>query len=250
MQRLGGVAEGLHPVEEFVVGIVGGHGLLRQLVEMQGLLLEPGLVGPFRRDGRLELVIGDDPPLFKVDEKHAARLQAALPLHIAGIDLHHAHLAGHDHAVVVGDVVAARPQAVAVEHGTDVVAVGKRDRGGAVPRLLKRRVVFVEGPLVFRHAVVVLPGFGDHHHHRFLERAAGVVEQLQRVVEVAGVGAVGLDHRAELAEIVAPQVALHHALAGEHPVGIAPQGVDLAIVGHKPAGLGAVPARERVGRKP
>ena len=45
----------------------------------------------------------------------------------------------HDHAVVVGDPVARRAQAVAVEHRADDRAVGERDRRGTVPRLHQRR---------------------------------------------------------------------------------------------------------------
>ena len=47
--------------------------------------------------------------------------------------------------VVVGDDVARRPQAVAVERRADLPAVGKGDRRRPVPRLHQRRVVFVEG---------------------------------------------------------------------------------------------------------
>ena len=90
-------------------------------------------------------------PCGGVDEEHAARLQAALLHDLRRVDVEHADLAGHDHEVVVGDPVAAGPQAVAVEHRADDGAVGEGDRRRAVPRLHQRRVEPVEGALRRRH---------------------------------------------------------------------------------------------------
>ena len=44
---------------------------------------------------------------------------------------------------------------------------------------------------------------------------------------------------------VAEQVRLKHGLAGVHPVDVAPQGVDFAVVGDVAVGVGALPAGER-----
>ena len=67
--------------------------------------------------------------------------------------------------VVVGDDVARRAQAVAIERRADLAAVGEGDRRRPVPRLHQRRVVFVEGAALRVHQRVG-PGFGDQHHHR------------------------------------------------------------------------------------
>jgi signal recognition particle GTPase len=56
-------------------------------------------------------------------------------------------------------------------------------------------------------------------------------EQLERVVEHRRVAAVGVDDREELLDVVAEQLALEQRLAGVHPVDVAAQGVDLAVVG-------------------
>ena len=106
-------------------------------------------------------------------------------------DVQHADLRGHDDQVVVGDVVAGRAQAVAVEHGADARAVGEDHRRRAVPGLHQAGVIFVEGPLVIAHGLVVLPGLGDHHHHGVRQRAPAVAQKLQRVVEHGGVAATG-----------------------------------------------------------
>ena len=57
----------------------------------------------------------------------------------------------------------------------------------------------------------------------------------------------GVDDREDLLDVVAEQVAGEHAFAGVHPVDVAAQGVDLAVVGEVAVGMGAFPAREGVG---
>ena len=168
-----------------------------------------------------------------------------LALMFCGSIVQHAHFAGHDHAVVVREVVAAGPQAVAVEHRADVLAVGEHDRRRAVPRLHQARVVFVERPLVFRHRFVILPRLGNHHHDRFLQRAAAHQQEFEHVVERARVAAIGLGDREQL--LRAPRRTARSPrmpCAGLHPVHVAAQRVDLAVVAHEPHRLRAVPRRE------
>ena len=173
-------------------------------------------------------------------------LQAALLHDARGVDVDDAGLAGHDHAVVVGDPVAARAQPVAVEHRADDGAVGERDRRGAVPRLHERGVVAVEGALLGRHGRVVLPRLRDHHQHRVPDRAAGEVQQLEALVEGRGVGRAGRGDREGTLE-TRDQRGRHQRLAGTHPVAVALHGVDLAVVGEVAVRVRERPRRERVG---
>ena len=76
---------------------------------------------------------------------------------VLGRNVEHADFGGHDDQVVLGDVVARRAQAVAVEHRADDRAVGERDRRRAVPRLHQAGVIFVERLQVRVHQLVVLP---------------------------------------------------------------------------------------------
>ncbi len=198
----------------------------------------------------LELAVRHEPAALEIYQEHTAGLETPLRLHVLGVDRHDADLARHDHAVVVGEVIAARTQAVAVEHRADVLAVRECDRRGPVPRLHQAGVELVERALVLRHQLVLLPSLGDHHHHGFREAAARHHQELEHVVERTGVGAIGLDDREESLERISEQFAAHDALASPHPVLVAAQRVDLAVVRHQPVGLRAVPARERVRREP
>ena len=109
---------------------------------------------------------------------------------VFGRDVEHAGLRSHDDEAVAGDAVARGAQAVAIEDGADLPAVGERDRRGAVPGLHQAGVILVERAQVRVHRLVIGPRLRDHHHHRVRERAAGEHEQLERVVEHRGVAAV------------------------------------------------------------
>ncbi len=224
-----------------------GLGRSRQVVEVHEVLVEPLAIGSLGGDRALDLLVVDDAALHGVHEEHAAGLQAAFLHHGLGRHVEDAGLGGQDHEVVVRHVVARRTQSVAVEHGADLRAVGEGDGGGTVPGLHQARVVLVEGALVVVHGLVVRPRFRDHHHHGVRERAAGEVEQLERVVEHARVAAVGVDDRADVLDVLAEGLRLEARLAGMHPVRVAAHRVDLAVVGDVPVGVGAVPAREGVG---
>ena len=55
-------------------------------------------------------------------------------------------------------------------------------------------------------------------------------KQFHRIVEVRRIASIGCDDREKLLEIVAKQRELQYRLAGVHPVHVAAQRVDLAIV--------------------
>ena len=247
LHGLGGVAERLHAREQGV--LVEASNLPRAVEggEIQALAREPLAIGPTLGPVGLDLVVGHHPPGVEVDEEEASRAQPALFDHALGRDRQHPDLGGHDAAVVVGDVVAAGSQPVAIEDRADAGAVGEGDGRRAVPGLHQAGVVLVEGALVGRHVVAVLPRLRDHHHDRGGECAPGHEQELEHVVEVARIGAVRLHHREELREVLAEELGPHHAFACVHPVAVAEQGVDLAVVAHEAVRLRPVPGGEGVG---
>jgi hypothetical protein len=220
----------------------------RQLAEPLQVLAQPLPIGLPGRHRRLELLVADDAALLEVDEEHAARLQPILVLDVLRRDVEDADLGGHDDEAVLGDDVAARAEPVAVEDGADDAPVREGDRGRAVPGLLQARVVLVERALLVAHRLVALPRLGDHHHDGVGDRAAGVLQELERVVELARVARRRVDDGEELRDVVeAPRG--EHGLARVHPVDVAAQRVDLAVVRDEAVGVRAVPGRERVGRE-
>ena len=194
----------------------------------------------------LDLLVVDDAALLGVHQEHAAGLQAALLQHVLRRDVEHAGFGRHDDQVVLRHVIARRTQAVAIEHRADLLAVGERDRRRAVPRLHQRGVVLVERALRVVHGLVVRPRLGNHHHHRVRQRPAGQHEQLERVVEHRRVEPFGL-MIGRIFLMSSPNASdCEQRFARMHPVGVAAQRVDFAVVRDVAIRMRAVPARERV----
>ena len=89
----------------------------------------------------------------------------------------------------------------------------------------------------------------DEQLQRVGDRAAGADQQLDDRVDRRRVGGLEVDHRQHRGELVAEQLRAHRAFARPHPVAVAGQRVDLAVVGDHPVGVGELPAREGVGRE-
>ena len=66
-------------------------------------------------------------------------------------DIDDAHLGSHHHATVTRKDPSRGPKAVAIKDGSNLSAVGKGNRRGAVPGLQQEGVVLVVGPEIFRH---------------------------------------------------------------------------------------------------
>ena len=243
------VAEGLLAIEQREVGQRRLARRGRQVLEHDLRALEPLLVGMALGERRLELLVGNEAAFVEVDQQHLARLQPPLGDDVLLRDRQHAHLGRHDDAVVAGDEIARRAQAVAVERGADLAAVGEGDRGRAVPRLHQRGVVFVEGAPLLVHERIAGPGLRDHHHHRVRERVAALHQEFERVVEAGGVGLALVGDRPELLDVVAEQRRRHRRLPRRHPVVVAAQRVDLAVVRDHAVGMRERPGREGVGRE-
>ena len=159
----------------------------------------------------------------------------------------HAGLRRHDHPVVLGDEVARRPQPVAVERGADLAPVGEGHGGRAVPRLHQAGVILVEGAALAIHQRVAGPGLGDQHHGRVRQAVAAHHQELERVVEAGGIRLALVGDRPQLGDVAAEQRRRHRRLPRRHPVDVAAQRVDLAVVGDHAVGMRQLPRRERVG---
>ncbi len=199
------------------------------------------------RQRRFQLFVGNEPAGFEIDQQHLARLQPPLGDDVFFRDRQHADFRRHDDAVVAGDDVARRPQAVAVERGADLAAVGEGDRRRAVPRLHQRGVVFVERAALLVHQLIAGPGLRNHHHHRMRQRVAAHGQEFERIVEAGGVGLAFVGDRPQLRDIGAEFRRRHRSLPRRHPVVVAAQRVDLAVMGDHAVRMRQRPGRERVG---
>ena len=112
-----------------------------------------------------------------------------------------------------------------------------------------RVVVPVERLSLGVHLVVVLPRLGDHHQHRLGERIATEAQQFKRLIEAGGVA------RSRRADREGPLEAgkvrrVEQCLTGAHPIAVALDRVDLAVVSDDAIRVRERPRREGVGREP
>ena len=195
------------------------------------------------------LLVGHDASLLGVGEEELARFETAAFLDLGGVEVERAGLARHHESIVGGDIVSAGSEPVAVEHRADALAVGGCDERGAVPRLRERGVVVVERPALVAHLVfLAAERLGDQEAERVGQVATTVEEEFERVVDARGVGLLRVgDHGSYRVDV--ELVGLDIVLARPHPVDVALDGVDLAVVDHVSVGVGEMPRAERVGRK-
>ena len=242
------VAEHLLQAGQLLAG-VAGHldvGDL-QALELDQIAVDPLAVGLAAGVVFLQLLVIDDLALDGIHQQHLAGAQAVFLLDVGGVAGEDAHLRRKDHPAVLGDVVAAGAQTVAVQHGTHDIAIREEDGGGAVPRLQHGGVILVEIALFLADVLVVLPRLRDGDHHGQGQVHAVHHHELQRVVQHGGVGAGGVDDRQDLVHILLHDGAGDGLLTGQHCVGVALDGVDLAVVQDKAVRVGAHPAGVRVG---
>ena len=178
----------------------------------------------------------------------AAAARAARPR--AGSTVERARLRRAHHPAVARLQPAARAQAVAVEHRAGQLAVAERDRRRAVPRLHQQRVEVgrsrarprqISSRPCCASGTISLSACGT-------ERPA-THQQLEHRVDRGRVRRLRIDGRQHGGELVAEQVGGELTLARPHPVAVAGERVDLAVVGDQPVRVGQRPARERVGRE-
>ena len=244
-----GVAEGLLAIEQRQVRDRRRFGSRRQILEHDLRALQPFAVGVALGQRRLEFLVGNEPAFLEIDQEHLAGLQPPLGDDVLLRNRQHADFRRHDDAVVAGDDIARRPQPVAVERGADLPAVGEGDCRGAVPRLHQRRIVFVELAAFLVHQLIAGPCLRNHHHHRVGERIAAHGEKFERVVEAGGVGLAFVGDRPQLLDVGAELRRRDRGLARRHPVVVAAQRIDLAVMRDHAVGMRQRPGRECVGGK-
>ena len=242
-----GVAEHLvEPVADLLGmdrNLVIGNG---KLVQMQQISVQPFPVGLPAGIVGLALLIGDDPLLPGVDQEDPPGLQAGFFYNAGSRNIQDADLRGQYEPVVIRDVIAGGPKSVPVQGRAQNFAVCKKDRGRSVPGLHHGGVIVIKIPLILAHEGIVLPGLGDDDHHGQGQRHAVHVEEFQGVVQHGGVRAAAVYDREDLVDVLLHDGAGHGLLAGQHPVDVAADGIDLAVVGDHAVGVGPVPGRGRV----
>ena len=245
-----GVAKGLLALQQGVR--VGARNVFRigQVLQWHQVALQPLPVGLRLHILALELLVLDNAALTGVNQEDAAGAQTLLELDIFRRHIQHPHLGGHDHHVVMGDIVAGRAQAVAIQHRADDLAVCERNGRRAVPGFHQTGVILIERLALRGHGFMAAPGLGDHHQYGVRQGAAGDVQKLHDIVKHGGVAAALDDDGKNFPQVGAKQPGFAQSFPRAHPVGVAAHGVDLAVVAQIAIWVRQAPRREGVGGKP
>ena len=226
-----GIAEGLvQPVTQLLRGPLHppvGDG---EVPEMDQVGIQPLAVGLPAGVMGLDRIVVHQTAGGQVCQQHLPGLEPGLLHDLLRRDVQHPHLGGEDQRLIVGEIPPAGPQAVPVQYRAYRVAVGEHDGRRAVPGLHHGGVVVVEVPLLPAHPPVVGPGLGDAHHHRLGQGDAVHQQEFQGIVQHGGVRPALVDHREELVHVRLQDRGAHGLLPGQHPVRVAPDGVDLPVV--------------------
>ena len=220
-----------------------------ELAELEAVLVDPLAVRFLLGERFLDLAVVADGAGGGVHGKHLAGSEAALADDLGVVDDDRAGFRADVEQAVFGELVARRAEAVAVERGAELGAVGVNQASRAVPGLGERPVVLVEGAEVVGDVLVVAVGRRDQHAHCVFQRASGKHQRFERVAEGGGVRLVLVHQVVQQRDVVAPDLALEELLAGGHPVAVAFHGVDLPVGAHHPERLAERPGGEGVGRE-
>ena len=244
-----GVAKGLLAAQDGGMS-VGDVLALGKVFKVDQACVEPLRVRRLAGELGLDVVVLDDAALDRVDQEHPTGLEPTLADHSCRRNVEHADLGGEYDKSVVGNPESARAETVAVEHRSNQRAVGETDRCRAVPGLHKRRMKLVERPPCGVHGSVVLPRLRDHHEDRVRQAAATQMQQLQHLVEGCRVAGTRRADGEQPLQVAGDQITSEKGLAGPHPVAVAFDGVDLAVVRDVAIRVGQRPRGKGVGGEP
>ena len=242
------VAESLLQLHQLLFVVAGGALVGHfQSGQIHKVAVQPLAVGLTAGVIVLQLFVVHKFALLRIHQQHLAGAQSVFAHDLVGGNIQYAHLAGKNQPAILGDVVTAGTQTVAVQHGAHHIAVTEQDAGGAVPRLQHGGIVLVEIPLLGVHGLVVAPGLGDGHHHGQGKVHAVHDHEFQGVIQHGRVRTALVDDGQHLGHVVFQIVGADGFLPGQHGVHIAADGVDLAVVQNQAVGVCPVPAGCRVG---
>ncbi len=223
---------------------------IRQLLHPDLVCLHPRGVRTACGKFPFDLLVGNDATAHRVYEEHSTGCQAPLEQDFFRFDRQDSGFRSQKHQAAPGDQIPSRAKSVAVQLGADHPAVGEAHGGGTIPRLHERGVKLVETLDILRHRGVVIPGSRDQHLHHVRQAPTRQGQQLDGVVEAGGVAAARRDDGLELLDVFSEQRRGEDGSARVHPVDVAAQGVDLAVVADVAVRVRQVPGGKSIGREP
>jgi len=184
----------------------------------------------------------------EIDRDHLPRPKAAFQPDRGFGHHHHAGLRAGDQQIVGGQAVTHRPQRIAVHARQHPAPVGHRQRRRAVPGLHDAGEERVHRAMRIGQRVVLRPRLGDHHQLGGRRVAARADERLEHRIERRGIARARRNQRLDVLRMLAEGRCRHLDLVAAHPVLVAADRVDFAVMGEATERLREPPLRKGIGR--
>ena len=159
----------------------------------------------------------------------------------------HARFGANCENTVRRQSIAQRAQTIPVKPSHCPAPIIGRNGGRPVPRLHHGIAIVIKRAVGDRHDRIPLrPGFRDQHRFGHRRRAAGFAEQFPDRIQRAGIRCAIRDHWLHVLCMIAKSLRDHADFMALHPVTVAAERVDLAIMRNCAEGLSQRPLRECV----
>ncbi len=222
-------------------------GAPRHLVFKMSDPLDPLAIGLVVGEVILQLMVVIEDAVPKVDADHLARPHPALLDDGVPGERHHAGLGADDQQVIFSPAITKGPQPIAVHAADHPVAVAGDDARRTVPGLHHAIAVVEEIPVRLRHGDLAGPGRRDQKRLGERQGTPGLHQRFDHPIEGGAVRRTRLDDRLDVLVVVAKRRREHPRLVAFHPVEIASERIDFAVVGEHAEWLGELPGRPGVG---
>ena len=147
-------------------------GSRRDPFNRQHVILHPVPVRLLGDNRVLYLVVFNYAPFFSIDKEHLAGFEPARYFYIGRSYVLHSDFRGHNYETFFRHDITGWTQAVPVQHGAYISAVGERYSCRPVPWFHETRMVLIKIPQVFLHVFILFPCGRDQHHHHMRQRPA------------------------------------------------------------------------------
>ena len=187
----------------------------------------------------LQLFIMEQATFLHIHGNHLPRAKCAFLDNSGLINRHHANLGPSNQQAVTRHNIAQRTQTVAVQTTANPATIGHRQGSRAIPRLHNRVAIAVHVLPRLRHFNRLLRPRLWHHHclcHGGI--AARADQNFKDRIQGRGVRRARRDDRFDILSLIAERTGCHADFMALHPVDVAFQRVDFAVVGQHAERLG------------
>ena len=206
--------------------------------------LAEGLAG---RNQILQRRVFEKATVIQINADGLAGTNTALLHNAVFGQLHHAGLRPNNQHAIRSHAIAQRPQAIAIQPRYNPAPIGGANRRWAIPGLHDGIAIKNQVTMRLRHGRVIAKAFGDQQRLGHGCIAPGAHQQFKHVIKCGGIRTTRLHHGLQIIHEGIKQRMGKSRLVRLHPIHIAMQRIDFAIMRQRAEGLRQAPGGEGIG---